>query len=119
MKKYKVARKYRLETLKSARKLISDPTKWTTRFLARNSSGLPVHPSSDAAVCFCAIGALVKVSKRIKTLNECADNLHETVVKNTKHQRIEILNDIEGHSSVLAIFDGTISNLESSLKSIK
>jgi hypothetical protein len=50
------------EILRAARELLSEPHRWTTRFLARNGAGQRVEPTSPAAVCWCLNGALSKVA---------------------------------------------------------
>ena len=41
-----------------AYELLSDPSKWTTGVLARNSDGKQVAPNSPSACQFCLVGAL-------------------------------------------------------------
>ena len=42
--------------------LISTPGKWTKGTYARDISGEEVYPDSESAVCFCSLGALMKVT---------------------------------------------------------
>ena len=50
-----------LMVLKDARKLLSQPGRWTRTVLARDEDSLPVFPRSPGACSFCAIGALRRV----------------------------------------------------------
>lgn len=50
--------------LVAAYDLISQPGKWTQGTLARNRKFHPVGVKSESAVCFCAVGAIERVSKR-------------------------------------------------------
>jgi hypothetical protein len=47
-------------TLKEARRLIA--AGWTKGAYARNVDGYYVDPVSDAAVCFCTVGSLVRAN---------------------------------------------------------
>jgi hypothetical protein len=53
-----------LETLKAARQLISDPAKWTQGEFARDVDGNEVKAWSEDATCFCAYGAIQRVTER-------------------------------------------------------
>lgn len=45
-------------TLRAAWAKIEDPARWTQTVPARDLTGAPVRPDNQAAVCWCAIGAL-------------------------------------------------------------
>ena len=49
------------EALIKARKLIEKPENWTKGEPARNTEGIRVNPTSEEAVCWCSLGALVAV----------------------------------------------------------
>jgi hypothetical protein len=51
-----------LETLTLAQDLIRDPRKWTKGYFARNERGTMVEANSQNATCWCAVGAVLKVS---------------------------------------------------------
>ena len=42
------------------KELLSDPTKWTQRVLARNEDRLEVVSDSNDAICWCLMGAFIK-----------------------------------------------------------
>jgi len=44
-----------------AKKLISDPKKWTQGWYAKNNHGQYTWPAHEDAVCFCSIGAVIKI----------------------------------------------------------
>lgn len=46
--------------LKGAKRILSEKSRWNRGFLAADDEGEDVSPLSDEAVCFCAIGAMVK-----------------------------------------------------------
>lgn len=49
--------------LRAARDLLSDPTRWGTEHLAVDHEGLSTETHSQHAQCFCAMGAIMRVSK--------------------------------------------------------
>lgn len=50
------------QILRGARELLSDPKKWTKGKLAKNELGLEVNTQDEAAVCYCAMGAIDKLA---------------------------------------------------------
>lgn len=50
------------DVLDAAADLLEKPGAWTQGASARDRSGNPVLPSSEAAICFCAWGAIAKAS---------------------------------------------------------
>lgn len=54
------------DVLRKAADKISEPNAWTRHELARDENGDAVSPSNKRAVCWCALGAIFKVSVRIK-----------------------------------------------------
>lgn len=98
-----------LETLRAARQLISDPAKWTQGDFARDSLGLCADPHGYKAVCFCARGAIQKITKEDdgpaeKALVDTCSVLHDMYV--------EEFNDTHTHAEILALFDAAIAELE-------
>lgn len=99
-----------LEVLVKARELISDPSKWTTGKNARSSNRLPVHPTSDNAVCFCSYGAVSRVTgdpdlhdgdpRAIGYLDDAAEELFNKCASD--------VNDDMGHECALAVYDRAI-----------
>jgi hypothetical protein len=44
--------------------LLSDPARWTQGYYARDAKGALVGPASQRAVCWCLLGAIVRVYGR-------------------------------------------------------
>ena len=53
-----------LRVLREARDLIARG--WTQGTLARDGNGDPVEPTSDAATCWCSLGALMRVDPELR-----------------------------------------------------
>ncbi len=102
-----------VEILREARALIGDKSRWTQGECARDAEGKSVFSSSAKAVCFCAAGALNRVSPdelRIdvgERLNRSAEALFGI------DDYVEI-NDtpITGHNDILKVFDKAIAEAE-------
>lgn len=89
-----------LEILVAARALISDPESWTQYYFARDGYGREVLSRSNAAVCYCAQGAVIRSGGSIvdlePLLNRAAMDLYS-----------EHLSDVlEGQSLMVDINDG-------------
>lgn len=95
-----------LATLRAARELISVPERWTQDVPARGKSGKEVSPISKHAVCWCMVGATLKVNRGRR---------HEAALDELKADAgqwfIGDLNDESTHAEVLALFDRTIARL--------
>jgi hypothetical protein len=107
-----------VEILKSARALIGDPSSWAQEDFARNRNGDPVESSDDTAVCFCAYGALNRVTKThdgmtiTLTGNRPRDIAIATLVREARGEYpgdLADFNDSASHSEVLALFDRAIA----------
>lgn len=93
-----------VEILKAARELIAKPERWTRGSGARDASGQDVDASSDDAVCWCAIGAIVRVSENPVP----AEMLLRRVLPDGGF--ISAFNDSHDHAEVLALFDAAIAS---------
>ena len=111
--------------LKRAKKLISDPKRWTRHAYARTASRecAPVDPD---AKCWCAIGAVSKVvgfdpdfvghlnellsidpvSEPLRALSTAARRFGEHA--SVDDIAIDIVNDRRDHATVLRMFDSAI-----------
>lgn len=96
-----------LTILTNARALIANPENWTTDFYARDASGNEVDANSNAAVCFCALGAITRVipedcysCETVRLLELAAGN-----------SWVQFVNDRDGHAAVLAMYDRAIARL--------
>jgi hypothetical protein len=102
-----------VEILKAARDLIADETKWTQGCSAKDAKGEYVSPLSVEAVCFCAIGAVSKVSGQpafVADKSEPARYLWEVI--GVRDQFVFEFNDTHTHPEVIALFDKAIARAE-------
>lgn len=96
-----------LDILTKAQDLIRDPKNWTKGTYAREEGGHPVAVDEPSAVCFCSIGALVKV------LDGDPDNLRMArgcLVSAVRDSDPDIngiaeFNDHHTHEEVMAVWD--------------
>ncbi len=97
-----------LALLRAARQRIADPKHWTQGAFARDAKGRSVEPRSDAAVCWCALGALDAVSPSFDSETKWAAHLYLGV-------DILAVNDSNAgtHGKVLAYYDRIIAQMES------
>ena len=99
-----------LETLKAARQLITDPAKWTQGTLARTKFQNTCQVQSKYAECFCAWGAVHRVSNGVE--NPEVDTTLQGVCSKTSGMYVAAFNDTHTHAEVLALFDAAIAELE-------
>ncbi len=101
-----------LEVLKGARKLLSDPAKWTKQHSARDKLGNPVPSLSPSATCWCVLGACSVVAKDIPVGWLAADLLK--VFAMDEHADIAQNNDAEDmtHQHLLEWMDAAIAKAE-------
>lgn len=94
-----------LTALTKARELISDPVRWTQGEMARDSRGEQESACSEAAVKWCALGAI------IRTAGSSAVEMSATITLNRLLRgSIAEYNDTHSHSEVLALFDAAIAS---------
>lgn len=103
-----------LETLKDTRGLLSDKSKWTNGGnYASDVDGAWINPLHEAAVCWCSLGAIMKITNKNAVsdplVKACEKELGITV---NAHGGIVHYNDEHTHKQVLKIFDKTIARLE-------
>lgn len=93
-----------------ARKLISDPRDWCTKYAAKTIIGMPISPHSPHAVRWCAAGAMCKFNDGL-TQKECKEiNASVTKVANKLgYFSVSVLNDDSDHATVMRLFDILIS----------
>lgn len=100
-----------VEVLEAARELIADPEHWTQGVYAKSALGLPIGPSAPGAVCWCAEGAMRKVT------GDGPDgpwwDAFLAVSKLTPQGLIR-WNDDRTHAEVLAKFDEAIAAAKAS-----
>ena len=89
-----------------ALRLIEDKRSWTRHAVTRRSNGMQCHPSDEAAMRYCAFGALVKSAM---ALNLTADSglirsAEMTIASAngwSRPTRIASINDREGHRAIV------------------
>lgn len=98
-----------LETLKAARKLITPPRKWTKGSMAKAADRRKVNAGSPRAVCWCSIGAILRVNPTnwYGALNVLQDTLGDIPDNN-----VGDWNDKSTKKVVLAAFDEAIRREE-------
>lgn len=104
-----------LGVLINARKLIDNPQSWTQHKYARDSDGRAVPGESEQAVCWCAIGALQRVSTLIndKRFNQEASACLLAAIKPDSSMgliSVARYNDKHTHAEVINLFDEAINN---------
>lgn len=104
-----------LDALKKARALISNRERWTQGAFARDEYGAPVGTIDEYAVCWCAHGAVRRVSPS-KFWDKAFHTLDRSVLRTRDEKSGTILsyNDQHGrkHEDVIARFDDAIRRLE-------
>lgn len=103
------------EFLIESKKLIEDPTHWTTGWFAKTNTGASCSSLDDRAVCFCSLGALERHDKRelpyavyvggVPSLSKLAQQALETVMGCS----VEDFNDDYSHAMVMEKWDEAIN----------
>ena len=94
-----------MSKLKEARELISDKSKWTTHQFARKADDKPCDVVDGEK--FCAIGALMYVHGGDLSSDYRADAI---ILLKAAFGSIVNINDIEGHESVMRLYDRAIND---------
>jgi hypothetical protein len=101
------------QVLINARNLISDPAHWTRSFLASNAAGYPVAWDDPSAVKWCAMGAIYRGAYELVSSKEEATRIGKEVAKGIAPiwfgRSLMTMNDMLGHTAVLARFDRTLA----------
>jgi hypothetical protein len=103
------------EALTAARALIADPERWTTGAYARSAKGWRVKAGGKAAVCWCGIGALQRVTGELTDfdlpgypyLRIAAHDLFGTGAVHKVND-----NRALGHAAVLQVYDRAIAECD-------
>lgn len=90
------------ETLIKAKALITDPKNWTQGAYARTGDGVPVPLSHSAAVCFCSMGAIRRISGELGAPYQALKR------EIGPSDMVCEYNDSHTHEEVLALFDKAI-----------
>lgn len=102
--------------LRAARELISDPERWTVGYAARDEHANPTSPMSKNAKCFCAIGAIQRVTDGSVQRSCNAEMLLYAYIEEQypDHPYISHVNDKLGHEATLDMFDKAAALAEAS-----
>lgn len=115
------------KVLISARELITNEDHWTQGTNARDRRNMGVSANNSTAVCFCAQGAVLRVSKELKVSgpDQCearsqAEHLLTSAAKTLGFPGFVVLNDYSrnqsnvgeerNHAAVLMMFDLAIGS---------
>ena len=106
------------EILIAARGLIADPARWTRKAYARSQEGVNVFPLGPEAVCYCALGALEKVSNVLhgyRTDDQSAKRAYDALKEHANrlfHTSVGQANDTRAHGDILRLFDCAIDDVQ-------
>lgn len=104
-----------LRVLRDAKELIRDARHWTNRATARDQIGHIVSPDAPNAVCWCADGAIYRVSGgRWVIYNTAGCALSEATEELFNTDDYFFVNDKLGHNAILRAFDRAIEKDEAS-----
>jgi hypothetical protein len=104
-----MARKSKLSILKAARELVANPKTWTKGTLARDAAGLPVATASEAAVQFCALGALQRgAGGYTGPYYDVREALYRAL---DPHTIVEVNDGYHGRTRILKAMDKAIESL--------
>lgn len=95
-----------LEILKAGRELISDPARWTQNVTARDAQDDWAFASDQDAVCWCSLGALLKIGG--SGYQDAIDALDISALQ-LGSQQATLFNDTHTHAEVLAMWDRAIA----------
>ena len=96
-----------VEIRTGAREILSDPARWTVEASARDDEGWSVSPLDKSAVCWCAIGAVSKVSaNNDPAFHQAVNALYDVTGRPIWH-----VNDEDGREAVLDVFNKAIERL--------
>ena len=105
-----MSRPLKVQIVERARELVADEQNWCQRHLAQDVNGASVSPTSIAAVKRCGLGAVIAAAYQLTHDYDAAHRLgHEALRPHYSPATLIYLNDIRGHSAVLALFDEVIA----------
>lgn len=102
------------DLLINAKALINTPDKWTQGHFARDRLGLEISPRTDQAVCFCSLGAMMRVNydepyiPAVKALGRAITG-DDTIGYYGAFQAVHEFNDKHTHAEVMGMFDKAIA----------
>ena len=98
------------QVLINARALIADPAHWTRGTIARTANGRKVEWHDQSATKWCAMGAMYRAAydlvgdqkQAVRIGNDLANSIRP---RRWLHGGLPLINDVRGHTVVLAVFD--------------
>jgi len=105
-----LCRPLKIQIVERARALIANEQHWCRRHLAEDGNGVSVSPTSVGAVKRCALGAVIAAAYQLTHDYDVTHRLgHEALRPHYSPATLIYLNDIRGHTAVLALFDEVIA----------
>ncbi len=105
-----MSRPLKFQIVERARALIENERHWCRNELARDANGRSVDPADQKAVRRCGLGALTAAAYEI-TNNRC--QAHDLAIAALRplhgSTTLVMINDIRGHSAVLALLDEVLA----------
>ena len=101
-----------LDILKKGRELIADPARWITRTYAQSRYGADCNVLSNAATCFCSVGALCRAAGMSVSVLEGYDGIPKAPYRALQKAMGDMpaeFNDTHSHALVLAAWDRAIA----------
>jgi len=100
------------EILIGARKILSDPSRWTRQFQARDSAGACIAWNQPEAVCFCLMGAINRAGMTISPSESAPAYEAMDVLDTVIDTSIPLFNDRPSttHEDVLKALDKAIES---------
>ncbi len=104
-----------------ARAIIADEVNWTSKALARDSRGMLCEWDDARATKFCALGALVRAASEMIPDDYVAHSFAMEAARQILDASrmngacLPMLNDSEGHGSVIAMFDRALDTSENAV----
>lgn len=98
--------------LQKAKARIYEEKNWTIQRLAVNVGGVQIHPTSEGACRWCALGAIISALPDADTMNSAVSVLNRVIGTRDPSENLEPIayfNDTRAHSEVLAKFDEAIA----------
>ena len=102
------------QVLINARALIADPAHWTRRTIARTANGRKVEWHDQSATKWCAMGAMYRAAYDLVGDQKQAVRIGNDLANSIRPRRwlrggLPLINDVRGHTVVLAVFDKTLA----------
>jgi hypothetical protein len=101
-----MSRPLKLQIVERARALIEEERHWCRNELARDANGRSVGPTDPRAVRRCGLGALIAAAYQVTNDHRRTHDLAIAALRPLHGSTTLVkINDIRGHSAVLALFD--------------